>query len=77
MTRDDVIRMAREAGIITNSPYLMPHDRELHGIERFATLAFAAGVAAEREECAKVADAMNTFGIPPDVAAAIRARGQS
>ena len=87
MTRDDVIRMAREAGIITNSPYLMPHDRELHGIERFATLAFAAGVAAEREECAKVCDQIADdrerhhgahFRLTADEsAAAIRARGQS
>ena len=30
--------MAREAGIITNSPYLMPHDYVLRGIERFAAL---------------------------------------
>lgn len=33
-----VIEMAREAGIITNSPYLMPHDHVLKGIERFAEL---------------------------------------
>lgn len=38
VSRDDVVRMAREAGIITNSPYLMPHDHVLHGIERFAAL---------------------------------------
>ena len=31
--------------------------------------------AAEREEIAKLADSMNTFGLPPDVGAAIRARG--
>ena len=80
MTRDDVIRMAREAGIITNSPYLMPHDRELHGIERFATLAFAAGAAAEREACAKVVESSPSYDwhrFACEAAAAIRARGQS
>jgi hypothetical protein len=38
---------------------------------RFANLV----AAAEREEIAKLADSMNTFGLPPDVGAAIRARG--
>jgi hypothetical protein len=45
-----VIEMARESGIITNSPYLMPHDHVLHGIERFAAIV----AAAEREACVKV-----------------------
>lgn len=49
--REDIIRMAREAGIITNSPYLMPHDHVLHGIERFAALV----AAAEREACRQIA----------------------
>jgi hypothetical protein len=35
--------------------------------------AWQAATAAERERAAKVADSMNTFGLPPDVAAAIRA----
>lgn len=47
-----MIEMAREAGIITNSPYLMPHDHVLHGIERFAALVRAD----ERAECAKVCE---------------------
>ena len=34
-----------------------------------------ANAEAEREACAKLCDAMNTFGLPPDVGAAIRARG--
>ena len=45
MTRDDVIRMAREAGL---QPYYAEQDR---AIERFATLV----AAAEREACAMVA----------------------
>ena len=44
--------------------------------EDFTRYRFAALVAsAEREEIAKLADSMNTFGLPPDVGAAIRARG--
>jgi hypothetical protein len=56
MNREDIIRMAREAGIITNSPYLMPHDHVLHGIERFAALVAAAAKAEENEACAKVCE---------------------
>ena len=37
-----------------------------------AWAAWQAATAAERERCAKVADSMNTFGLPPDVATAIR-----
>ena len=39
---------------------------------RLAWRAWQAATAAERERCAKVADSMNTFGLPPDVGAAIR-----
>ena len=45
MTRDDIIRMAREAGLPSSELY--------HGnLERFAALV----AAAEREACAKVCD---------------------
>jgi hypothetical protein len=70
MTKDDIIRMAREAGLITNSPYLMPHDNVMRGIERFAALV----AAAEREACAQVAMRVATNGI--ETSAAIRERGQ-
>ena len=36
---DDIIRMAREAGLIINSPYLVPHDHVMRGIERLVALA--------------------------------------
>lgn len=36
-----VIEMASEAGIITNSPHLMPHDHVLRGIERLVEIARA------------------------------------
>ena len=79
MTKDDIIKLAREAGLCD----------EVGGIEgdagsyysyteeiiRLFQAAFKAGAAAEREEIAKLADSMNTFGLPPDVGAAIRARG--
>ena len=58
--------MAREAGLhlyvndLTEEPYALV-------VERFANLV----AAAEREEIAKLADSMNTFGLPPDVGAAI------
>jgi hypothetical protein len=50
MNRDDIIRMAREAGF-SEWAVRTPQD-----LERFAALAFAAGAAAEREACAKVCD---------------------
>jgi len=56
MTRDDIIRLAREAGAATgrHSPYqknesIMPLCMD---VERFAALV----AAAEREACAKIAD---------------------
>ena len=72
MTRDDIIRMAREAGFDDF------FTRDL-ALERFANLV----AAAEREECAKVCDlnaeVCNNNSMLRDVlmgnAAAIRARG--
>ena len=88
MTRDDIIRMAREAGmppveITSDKPVLYPVP---DAIERFAALV----AAAEREACAKVTedidivefehcmvlhqDAAKTL---TNAAAAIRARGET
>ena len=80
MTRDDIIRMAREAGFMPTVLNHWPNE-----LERFADLV----AAAEREACAKVCEDLvfsdgntdkwtitrekATF----DCAAAIRARGQS
>ena len=71
MTRDDIIRMAKEAGAFfdgDNSVYDMPE----HCFERFAALV----AVAEREACAKVAESYEpTCDIcPSGVANAIRAR---
>lgn len=59
-----VIEMAREAGIITNSPYLMPHDHVLKGIERFAELVRAD----EREACAQFLESTQLGSLPEDTA---------
>ena len=72
MTQDEIIRMAREAGIAHAAGIYMEH------LERFAALV----AAHEREACAKVCEQIDTaaFGsvrpAPNDCAAAIRARGR-
>jgi Tat protein secretion system quality control protein TatD with DNase activity len=82
MTRDDIIKMAREAGF--NPVSYTGANLEL--FERFAALV----ATAEREACAKVCEglgvhpALNVFNGGPDwykhgkdCAAAIRARGET
>ncbi len=70
MTRDDIIRMAREAGFpmawMSDSGVLTWTD-----LEKFAALV----AAAEREACAKKCEEMFSYGAL-DIADAIRARGQ-
>ena len=69
MNRDDIIRMAREAGSVIVDPNAVPI------VMRFAALV----AAAEREACAKVCEDIemrNTRQGPADCAVAIRARGQ-
>ena len=71
MTRDDIIRMAREAGgaDITShgwTSWVGVHSTEF--LERFAALV----AAAEREACAKLAGPH----LDGAIAAAIRARGE-
>jgi hypothetical protein len=74
MTKDDIIRMAREAGLVYGSD-----EKPLGSVTRFATLI----AAHEREACAKVADEQaqdEPYGHAKfrcgNIAAAIRARGQ-
>ena len=68
MTREDIIRMAREAGFDDYEQDSM--------LERFAILV----AAAEREECAKVCDRGNPMDkaamTQTQCASAIRARGE-
>jgi hypothetical protein len=78
MTRDDVIRLAREA----HMHHMAWDDDYIEGTERFAALV----AAAEREQCAKVCE---DIPVPQDptalthiptlerCAAAIRARGEN
>jgi hypothetical protein len=71
MNRDDIIRIAQEAGAFFDgdcSVYDMPE----HCFEKFAALV----AAAEREACAKLCDGwMHANG--NDCAEAIRARGET
>jgi len=69
MTREDIIRMAREAGFELDCCSLEWHER----IARFAALV----AAAEREACAKVCEESNDMGSSYGLAQAIRARGQA
>ena len=71
MTKNDIIKMAREAGL---QPY---YDEQESDITAFANLV----AAAEREECAKLCETLeavcyDTAGYT-DCAAAIRARGNT
>jgi len=67
MTRDDIIRMAREAGCVDPMVFFGAY-------ERFAALV----AAAEREACATVAEWEPCMSDTPQrIAAAIRARGQA
>jgi predicted Zn-dependent protease len=77
MTREDIIKMAREAGF---DPHDMSDDFtcNLEDIERFAALV----AAAEREACAKMCDVLAVHpeyasDITKVAAQAIRARGRN
>ena len=80
MTRDDIIRMAREAGLHLATDVNWMPIIGLEYAEKFAALV----AEAERDECAKLVDeemADYRYGTPPNIAlnnaaAAIRARGQ-
>ena len=77
--REQVIRMAREAGCREASHPMNPWSVTQEALERFFLLAAAAGAAAEREECAKVCDEFESEADPDAgsvLAAAIRARGE-
>jgi hypothetical protein len=71
MTQEDIIRMAREAGLIIDA-----NQSGFDSVETFAALVAAASAATENEACAKVCDHIlkeggGTWGD------AIRARGQA
>lgn len=89
MTRDDIIRIARESGLLPDES-VFGYGQEVAELARFAALV----AAAEREACAKACDATEEAlwqtwdsGADPldqggaiaaaHLAAAIRARGQA
>ena len=84
MTRDDIIRMAREAGIEFDPRWGTCYTGNVQ-LERFAALVAAAAVEREREACAKVCEQeWNKYCVEPsgyalavnECAAAIRARSK-
>ena len=71
MTQDEIIRMAREAGLFNQHNEDLLQDKEVMAqFERFAALV----AAHEREACAKVCDEHGFYGAAP--ARDIRARGE-
>ena len=63
MTREDIIRMAREVGILETMGYGNPHMKAwqedvVRELSHFAALVAAAAKAEEREACAKVCEDM-------------------
>lgn len=82
MNREDIIRMAREAGFNVEKGYLLRITGIDEDLERFAALV----ASAEREACAKLCDDMEEkaegvecckWPTPIDCAYAIRRRGQA
>ena len=72
MNREDIIRMAREAGGSSGGIWGFT----VIELERFFNLAYEAGAAAEREACAQVSEDWDSdMADPRDIAAAIQARG--
>jgi hypothetical protein len=82
MTKDDILRMAREAGM--HDPMIF-----IGAYERFANLVYAAAAGMEREACARVCEtpidevqitddcAEVVYMDATECAAAIRARGNT
>ena len=74
MNRDDIIRMAREAGLANRGAFAEYWEGWPEQLERFAALV----AAAEREACAQIADAEASIeGIAQRIAVNIRARGNT
>ncbi len=73
MTRDDIIRMAKEAGLYSGNPRTPGTENMIvNRLQRFAALV----AAATREECAELCDRFQARDVgmqPAECAAAIRA----
>ena len=73
MTREEIIKLAREAGwIIRDDLHYMDHqaiqDALLERIERFAALVAAAAKAEENEACAQLLESTQLGSLPDDTA---------
>ena len=81
MTREDIIRMAREADSYAgkHGPSAWRHPDEFAAFrdERFATLVAAAAKAEEREACAKVCEELHPGLATRRAAEIIRARSNT
>jgi len=78
MTKEDIIRMAREAGVPFNKWGLIGCDNCEQDIDEDLERFFHMAQAAEREACAGLVEDWDRDGHDPrDIATAIRARGQS
>ena len=85
MDREDIIRMAREAGLVrTGDKWVEPARWGVTELVHFAALINAAARAEENEECAKACEETTASWTQDlynsgcmDCAAAIRARGNS
>jgi hypothetical protein len=80
MNRDDIIRMAKEAGFVTDeADFIYPPKTPRRGIGLEIERVIVLAAAAEREACAKyVAESFGKELVDgQDVAAAIRARGEA
>lgn len=88
MTEDDIIRMAREAGPLTQGPFnewckrfaaIVAAHKTKGALAKAYRCGYEAGAAAEREACAKVCeDEEELQGHTPfDCALRIRARGNT
>ena len=78
MTQDEIVKMAREAGLVrTGDKWVEPARWGVTELVHFANLVAAAARAEENEACAKVCEAADKSTHPADLADAIRARGQA
>jgi hypothetical protein len=79
MNRDDIIRIAREAGDVeTDSRNRETFNFDCYGLEHFANLVAAAAKAEEREACANLVQDLCDHRVPASVYAnTIRARGEA
>lgn len=77
MNREQIIRMAREAGFVPPDGIFATWDASDEDLERFAALVAEKAKAEERKACAKVCEDKNTLLAWATYAQAIRARGQA